>query len=74
VFDSVVLRKIFGLGREELTGNWTKSTLSLSFPNIIQVIESRKMRWAEHVACMGKRETYKAFKCENLKKRTTWKT
>jgi hypothetical protein len=24
-----------------------------SSPNIIRVIKSRRMRWAEHVACMG---------------------
>ena len=24
-----------------------------SLPNIVRVVESRRMRWAEHVACMG---------------------
>jgi hypothetical protein len=29
-------------------------------PNIIWVIKSRRMRWAEHVACMGKkRDAYR---------------
>jgi hypothetical protein len=27
-------------------------------PNVIQVIKSRRMRWAEHVACMGRQERY----------------
>ena len=27
-----------------------------SSPNIILVIKSRRMRWAEHVACMGERK------------------
>jgi len=27
-----------------------------SSPNIIRVIKSRRMRWAEHVACMKKRK------------------
>jgi hypothetical protein len=26
-----------------------------SSPNIIRMIKSRKMRWAGHVACMGKK-------------------
>jgi hypothetical protein len=32
-----------------------------SSPNIIRVIKSRRMRWAWHVACMGKREMHTGF-------------
>jgi hypothetical protein len=28
-------------------------------PNIIRIIKSRRMRWAEHVARLGKRNTYR---------------
>ena len=28
---------------------------------LLFVIKSRRMRWAVHVACMGRREVYKAF-------------
>jgi hypothetical protein len=52
-----VLRKIFGPKREE-GGSWRKlhndELHSLySSPNIVKVIKSRRMRWAEHVARMG---------------------
>jgi hypothetical protein len=56
-FENRVLRKIFGPKREE-DGSWRKlhndEIHSLySSPNIIMVIESRRMRWAGHVARMG---------------------
>ena len=58
VFENMVLRRIFGPRRDEVTGEWTKlhnEELNdlYSSPNIVQVIKSRKMRWAGHVACMG---------------------
>jgi hypothetical protein len=57
VFEDRVLRKIFGPKREE-DGSWRKlrndELHSLySSPNIVIVIESRRMRWAGHVARMG---------------------
>ena len=60
VFKNRVLRGIFGPKRDEVTGQWRKlhneelNDLHCS-PNIIQVIRSRRMRWAEHVARMGER-------------------
>jgi hypothetical protein len=58
VFEKRVLRKIFGPKGEE-DGSWRKlyndEFHSLySSPNILRVIESRRMRWAGHVARMGK--------------------
>jgi hypothetical protein len=52
-----VLRAIFGPKREE-DGSWRKlhndELHSLYFPpNIVTVIKSKRMKWAEHVACMG---------------------
>jgi len=65
LFESRVLRRIFGLNREEATGGWIKShneelhNLQAS-PNIITVIKSSKVRWAGHVARMReKRISYK---------------
>jgi len=60
LFENRVLRRIFGSKRDEVTGEWRKlhnKELSdlYSSPNIIQVIKSRRMRWTEHVACMGDR-------------------
>jgi hypothetical protein len=57
VFENRVLRRIFGPKREE-DGSWRKlhndELHSLySSLNIFSVIKSRRMRWAEHIACMG---------------------
>ena len=58
VFDNRVLRRIFGPRRDEVTGYWRRlhnaelNDLYCS-PNIVWVIKSRRMRWAEHVARMG---------------------
>jgi hypothetical protein len=56
----VRLRRIFGLKRDEVTGEWGKlhneelrelySSLS-----IIRMIRSRRMRWAGNVVRMGRR-------------------
>jgi len=58
VFENRVLRRIFGPKRDEVTGEWRKlhnEELNnlYSSPNIVRVIKSRRMRWAEHVARMG---------------------
>jgi len=58
VFDNMVLRRIFGLRRDEVTGEWRRlhnEELNdlYSSPNIVRVIKSRRMRWAGHVARMG---------------------
>jgi len=49
VFENMVLRRIFGLRREEITGEWRRlhneelNDLYTS-PNIVRVIKSRRMR------------------------------
>ena len=58
MFENKVLRRIFGFRREEVTGEWWRlhneklNDLYCS-PNIVRVIQSRRMRWAGHVARMG---------------------
>jgi hypothetical protein len=59
VFENRVLRRIFGPKRDEVTGEWRKlhneelDGLNSS-PDIIRQVKSRRMRWAGHVARMGK--------------------
>jgi hypothetical protein len=58
VFESRVLRRTFGPKRDEVTGEWRKlhnEELNdlYSSPNIVRMIKSRRMRWAEHVAVWG---------------------
>jgi len=58
VFESMVLRRIFGPRRNEGTGEWRRlhnEELNdlYSSPNIVRVITSRRMRWAGHGALMG---------------------
>jgi len=55
VFENRVLRRVFGLKRDEVTGEWRKlhnEELSdlYSLPNIVGVVKSKRMRWAGHVA------------------------
>ena len=60
MFENRVLRRIFGVKRDRVTGEWRKlhneelNDLYCS-PNIVRVIKQRRMRWAEHVARMGER-------------------
>jgi len=57
VFENMVLRRIFGLRRDKVTGecrrlhNEELNDMNSS-PNIVRVIKSRIMRWAGHVAHM----------------------
>jgi hypothetical protein len=53
VFENRVLRKIFGLKRDEVIGGWRKLHNLYCLPSIIIIIKSRRMRWAGHVARMG---------------------
>ena len=58
VFENMVLRRIFGPRRDEVTGEWRilhneELNYVYSSPNIVRVIKSRRMRSAGHVARMG---------------------
>jgi hypothetical protein len=60
VFESRVLRRIFGPKRDEMTGDWRKLHKEelhnlYSSSNIIRKNKSRRMRWAGHVARIGKK-------------------
>ena len=58
MFENRVLRILYGPKRDGVTVDWRKlhneELNSLYFsPNIVRLIKSRRMRWAEHVARMG---------------------
>jgi len=54
VFENMVLRRIFGPRRDEVTGEWRRlhneelTDMYSSF-NILRVIKSKRIRWAGHV-------------------------
>jgi hypothetical protein len=65
VFENRVLRRIFGLRRVEVTGEWRKLHNEelhnlYSSPDVIRMIISRRMMWTGHVTRMEeKRNTYR---------------
>jgi hypothetical protein len=76
VFENRVLRRISELQRDEVTGEWRKLhneklNYPYSLPNIVRVMNSRRVRLAGRVACMGRR---KAFTGETRGKETTGET
>jgi hypothetical protein len=76
VFENRVLRRIFGPKREE-DGSWRKLRNDelhdlYSSPNIFRLITSRRMRWAGHVARMGRGEMFAGFWLGGLKLRDHW--
>jgi hypothetical protein len=62
VFENRVLRRIFKPKRDEVMGEWRKLHNKelhdlYSLPSIIRIIKSWRMRWAGHVARMGRTGT-----------------
>jgi hypothetical protein len=60
VFENTVpvLWRIFGPKREE----WEELHNFYTSPNNIRVIKSRRIRWIEHVACMGEMKSAENWK------------
>jgi hypothetical protein len=60
VFENKVLRKVFVQKRDEVTGDWRKLHNEelhnlYSSPSTIRMNKPRRMRYAGHVARMGKK-------------------
>jgi len=60
--ENLVLRRLFGPNRYEVTGEWRKlhnKELNdlYSSPNNFRVIKSKRMRWAKYVVRMGQRRS-----------------
>jgi hypothetical protein len=73
VFENRVLRRIFG-PKDEVTGEWRKLHNKelhdlYSSPIIIRIIKPRRMRWACHIARMGRRGTLIDYWWESQRKR-----
>jgi len=77
MFENMVLRRIFGPTRDEVTGEWRRlrneelNDLYCS-PNIVRVIKSRRMRWAGHVARTGEDSGCTGSWWGNRRERDDW--
>jgi len=74
VFENRVVRKIFGPKRDEVTVEWRRLHKEelydlYSSPNIIRVIKSGRVIWAEHVARIRRRDVRTGFWWGNLRER-----
>jgi hypothetical protein len=68
------LRRIFGPKRDKVTGESRKLHYEelndlYSWPNIVQVVKSRRMRLAWHVACGGEERHIQGFGGRNVRER-----
>jgi hypothetical protein len=79
VFENRVLRRICGPKRDEVKGTWrrlcTEERHNLHFsPNIIRMMKSRRMKWAEHVARIVRSGMHIGYWWKSRRKVTTRKT
>jgi hypothetical protein len=79
VFKNRVLRRTRGPWRDDVTWEWRllhneEPYNRYSSPNTVQVIKSRRIRWAGHVAHTGDRTKHTGFFGQTRWKETIWKT
>ena len=74
-----MLRRVFGPKRDEVTGEWRKLhneefSVLYSLPNIVRVVNTRRMKWAGHVARMGEgRGVHRVLVGKPKGKRPLWR-
>jgi len=78
VFENIVLRRIFGHRKDEVTGEWRRlynEELNdlYSSHNSVRVVKSRRMRWAGHVARMDEKRGVYGVWWENRSERDHWR-
>jgi hypothetical protein len=78
-FSFLLCSSLFGPKKDEIEGGCRKLHKRelhnfYSSPNTIRMIKSRRMRWAWHVARMGKEECIKGLGGKARRKETTRKT
>jgi len=79
VFENMMLRRIFGSRRDEVTGEWRRlHNVELndlySSPNTVRVTKSRRIRWVGHVARMGEKRGCMGSCWGNRREGTTGET
>ena len=77
VFENMVLRRIFGPRRDDVTREWRRlhnEELNglYSSPNIVWMIKWRRMRCAGHVARMGEERGVYRVLVRNRRERDHW--
>jgi hypothetical protein len=78
VFESRVLRRIFGPKTDEVMGEWRKlhnDELNglFSLPNTLRVIKSRRLKWEGHVACIAEGRSVYRVLVGSLRERDRWR-
>jgi hypothetical protein len=77
VFENRVLRRIFEPKRDEVIGDWRKLHNEelhnlYSSTSIIIMIKSKRMRWAGHIAQMGRGGLHIGYWWESRKEEDHW--
>ena len=67
VFDNIILSKMFGPKKDEMSEEWKRLRNEelcdvYCSPNVTRVIKSRKVRWAVHVARIGREDMNTGFR------------
>lgn len=78
VFETGFLRKMFGSNGEDVTGHWRKLLNeelydSCCLASVFGVINTERICWVGHVACVGRRDIHARFWWGKVKKEKSCK-